>query len=116
MRGTGSPCREFLHVNDMADACQYVINLSNSKVEKHLTNYPSPCFLNVGTGKDCTIKELALIIKEQTGFQRKIVFDTSKPDGTRQKLLDVSHLNKFGWTAKIILEKDIKNAYKWYIQ
>ncbi len=114
--GTGFPCREFLHVDDMADACQHVMNLSNSKVEKHLTNYPSPCFVNVGTGKDCTIKELAMTIKEQMGFEGKIVFDTSKPDGTRQKLLDVSHLNKFGWTAKIILEKGIKNTYEWYIQ
>ena len=109
--GTGSPRREFLHVDDMADACLHVMSLSDAKIEKHLTNYPSPCFVNVGTGKDRTIKELALIIKEQVGFQGKLVFDTSKPDGTPQKLLDVSHLGKFGWTAKITLEKGIKDTY-----
>jgi len=112
--GTGSPRREFLHVDDMADACLHVMNLSDNQVEQHLTNYPSPCFVNVGTGKDCTIKELALIIKREVEFQGELIFDTSKPDGTPQKLLDVSYLGKLGWNTKITLEKGIKDTYKWY--
>ena len=113
--GTGSPRREFLHVDDMIDACQHVMNLSDAEVEKHLTNYPSPCFVNVGTGKDCTIKELAMIIKEQVGFQGNLVFDTSKPDGTPQKLLDVSRLDRLGWRANILLRDGVKDAYEWFI-
>ena len=112
--GTGTARREFLHVDDMADACQYVMNLSDAKIGKHLTNYPSPCFVNVGTEKDCTIKELALTIRKQVGFEGNLVFDTFKPDGTPQKLLDVSHLGKLGWTTKITLEKGIKSTYKWF--
>ena len=112
--GTGSPRREFLHVDDMADACRHVMCLSDSKVEKHLTNYLSPCFVNIGTGKDCTIKELALIIKKQTEFQGEIMFDTSKPDGTLQKLLDVFRINSLGWKAKIILRDGVKNTYQNY--
>lgn len=114
--GTGSPRREFLHVDDMSDACLHVMNLSDSKVEKHLTNYPAPCFVNVGTGKDCTIKELAMTIKEQVGFQGKLVFDISKPDGTPQKLLDVSRLASLGWQAETLLENGIKDTYDWFIR
>jgi GDP-L-fucose synthase len=113
--GTGSPKREFLHVDDMADACQHVMNLSDVKVEKYLTNYPYPCFVNVGTGKDCTIKELAMTIKEQVGFQGNFVFDTSKPDGTPQKLLDVSRFDSLGWRAHIVLRDGVKDAYEWFI-
>jgi len=113
--GTGSPCREFLHVDDMADACQHVMNLSDAKVEKHLINYPSPCFVNVGTGKECTIKELAMTIKEQVEFQGNLVFDTSKPDGTPQKLLDVYRLDSLGWRARILLRDGVKDAYQWFV-
>jgi len=113
--GTGSPRREFLHVDDMADACQHVMNLSDAKVEKHLCNYPFPCFVNVGTGKDCTIKELAMTIKKQVGFQGNLVFDASKPDGTPQKLLDVSRLDSLGWRASIVLRDGVKDAYEWFV-
>jgi GDP-L-fucose synthase len=98
----------------MVDACQHVMNLSDAKVEKHLINYPSPCFVNVGTGKDCTIKELAMTVKEQVGFQGNLVFDTSKPDGTPQKLLDVSRLDSLGWKARILLQDGVKDAYEWF--
>jgi len=112
--GTGSPKREFLHVDDMADAGIYIMSLPDNKVDKTLINYPAPCFVNVGSGTDCTIKELAMIIKEMTGFQGELVFDTNKPDGTPQKLLDISSLSDLGWQAEISLSKGIKTTSEWY--
>ena len=112
--GTGSPRREFLHVDDMADACIFVMNLDDKAVADHLTAYPTPCFLNVGVGKDATIKELANTIKDIVGFKGDLAFDTSKPDGTPQKLLDVSRLAQLGWTAKISLADGIAQTYEWY--
>ncbi|WP_022663761.1 GDP-L-fucose synthase family protein [Desulfospira joergensenii] len=114
--GTGSPRREFLHVDDMADASVYVMLMDDSDIGIHLTSYPSPCFVNVGTGADCTIRELALIVKDQVGFKGELVFDTTKPDGTMLKLLDVSRLADLGWKAKIPLEKGIAKTYEWYKQ
>jgi len=114
--GTGSPRRELLHVDDMADACVHVVSLPDAVIDAHLTNYPSPCFVNVGTGKDCTIKELAMLIKKQTGFKGSLEFDTSKPDGTPLKLLDVSRLEDLGWKAKMSLETGVKGTYDWFIR
>ena len=111
--GTGSPMREFLHVDDMADASVFIMSLPDSTVDRHLTSYPSPCFVNVGTGTDCTIKDLALIIKKEVGFQGDLVFDSSKPDGTPKKLLDVSRLEELGWTASIPLGQGIRSTYNW---
>ncbi len=113
--GTGAARREFLHVDDMADASVHVMTLSDKKIDAQLINYPEPCFVNVGTGKDCTIKELALLVKEQVGFSGELVFDTTKPDGTMLKLLDVSRLEQMGWKAKISLKDGIKNSYEWYV-
>ena len=113
--GTGSPRREFLHVDDMAEGSIHVMLLPDIVVDQHLTNFPSPCFVNLGTGKDCTIKELALIIKEQVGYPGDLVFDSSRPDGTPQKLLDVSRLDALGWQAKISLESGIKDTYNWFM-
>jgi GDP-L-fucose synthase len=112
--GTGAPRREFLHVDDMADACVYIMNLENKIVDQHLTCYPDPCFVNVGTGTDCTIKELSMMIKKQVGFDGDLVFDTDKPDGTLRKLLNVDRLTMLGWTATITLESGIADTYKWY--
>ncbi len=112
--GTGSPRREFLHVDDMADGSIHVMHLSDDDVEKHLTNYPNPCFVNLGTGVDCTIKELAHIIKDIVEFKGSLFYDTSKPDGTPQKLLDVSQLKKLNWGAKISLRDGIENTYYWF--
>ncbi|NWH03713.1 GDP-L-fucose synthase family protein [Desulfobacter latus] len=112
--GTGSPRREFLHVDDMADASVYVMSLEDEVVEKHLTNYPSPCFVNVGTGTDLTIKELAMIVKEAVGFDGDLVFDTTKPDGTLRKLLNVDRLSRLGWTAEISIKQGIHATYTWY--
>ncbi len=112
--GTGSPKREFLHVDDMADACVFVMSLPDEDIDRHFINYPTPCFVNVGTGIDCTIKDLALKIKDQVGYKGDLVFDAAKPDGTPRKLLDVSRLRSLGWTASISLEQGIKTTYDWF--
>ena len=104
--GTGAPRREFLHVDDMADACVYLME-----------NYDAPDigeFVNIGLGKDVTIRELAELIGVIVGYSGDVVYDTTKPDGTPQKLLDVSRLHGLGWEAKILLRDGIKQAYEWY--
>ena len=101
--GTGTPRREFLHVDDLADAVIYLMN-----------NYDENEPLNIGTGKDITIKELAELIKEIVGYEGEIKFDTTKPDGTPRKLLDVSRLHATGWKHKIELREGIKQTYEWY--
>lgn len=103
--GTGKPKREFLHVDDLADAVVYLMD-----------NYNSSQIINIGTGKDISINELVKLIKKVTGFKGKIIKDTSMPDGTPQKLLDVSKLKKLGWKAKISLEEGIRQTYAWYLE
>lgn len=98
--GTGSPMREFLHVDDLADACFYLMN-----------NYNESGLVNIGCGKDVTIKQLAEIVKKTVGFEGEIIWDTTKPDGTPRKLMDVSKLSSFGWQASIELEKGIEMVY-----
>lgn len=101
--GTGSPMREFLHVDDLADACIFLMN-----------NYNLSEIVNVGTGKDITIKELANTIKEIVGFTGYIYFNTEMPDGTPRKLLDVSKIKEIGWSSKIELIEGISKTYKIY--
>lgn len=101
--GSGSPRREFLHVDDMASACLHL-----------LENYDGPEQVNVGTGSDVTIKELAELVAKVVGYSGHIEWDASKPDGTPRKLLDVSKLSSAGWTASIGLEEGIRNAVDWY--
>lgn len=113
--GTGAPMREFLHVDDMADASVSIISLPDNTLDRQLVSYPAPCFVNVGTGTDCTIKELALTIKKEVGFQGDLVFDSSKPDGTPKKLLDVSRLKDLGWSASIPLDTGIRSTYEWFM-
>ena len=103
--GTGSPKREFLHVDDMADASVFVME-----------NYNDRGFLNVGTGEDVTIKEVALTIQKMIGYTGKVIFDTSNPDGTPRKLLDMTKLHGLGWKHKISLEEGIKNTYEAYLE
>lgn len=110
--GTGKPRREFLYVDDMADACVYVMNLDDNKLSDELLQYPKPCFVNLGSGKDLSILELAKLVSEITGFNGKIVFDSSKPDGTMQKLLDVSRLTNLGWQSKTELKDGIRKAFE----
>ncbi len=99
--GTGSPLREFMHVDDLADACLYL-----------MLNYDGKLFVNAGTGVDVSIRELAEIVKRVTGFQGELLFDTSKPDGTPRKLMDVSRLNDMGWKHKIDLEDGVRMVYE----
>jgi len=101
--GTGTPRREFLHADDMADACLHL-----------LEHYDGPDQVNVGTGSDVTIREIAETIASVTGFTGETDWDTSKPDGTPQKLLDVSKLAEAGWTAKISLEEGMERTVAWY--
>jgi len=110
--GTGSPRREFLHVDDLADACLHIINLDD-QVYRSLISDTMPPLINIGCGKDNSIMEMALMIKKIIGFKGEIVFDTTKPDGTFQKLLDVSLLNKLGWKQMIPLEKGVADTYQW---
>ena len=101
--GTGSPRREFLHVDDLASACMFL-----------LENYDDDIALNVGCGKDVTIKELAELVAEIVGFQGDILWDHSKPDGTPRKLLDTTRINDLGWYPKIELSTGIRDTYDWY--
>ena len=103
--GTGSPMREFLYVDDLADASLFLMK-----------NYSGSGPVNIGTGRDISIRDLALMVKKITGFQGGIVFDNSKPDGTPRKLLDVSLLNSMGWQAMTGLEEGIRLTYEWYMQ
>ena len=112
--GSGKPRREFLHVDDMASACLYIMNL-NEKTYKANTK-PMLSHVNIGTGKDCTIRELAETIAKVTGFKGEIRFDPSKPDGTPRKLLDISRLNALGWEATISLEDGIRQTYQWFLE
>lgn len=103
--GTGSPKREFLYVDDLADACVFLMN-----------NYNGSEIVNIGTGEDVTIRELAETIRDATGFDGGIEWDTAKPDGTPRKLLDVSKLQGHGWKSKVGLKAGITETYKWYLE
>jgi len=102
--GTGSPRREFLHVDDLADACAFLLKLESP-----------PDWINIGVGEDVSIKELTETVAEVVGFQGKVVWDASKPDGTPRKLMDVSKLTALGWKAKIGLREGVKLAYESFL-
>ena len=112
--GSGTPRREFLHVDDMADACVSILSLDDKTAAQYFFSYPNPCFVNVGSGVDVTIRELAEMIRQAVGFDGRLVFDRSKPDGTPQKLLDVNRLQALGWQAQIGLQDGIQRTYAWY--
>ena len=101
MWGTGKPMREFLHADDLGDACVFLMN-----------NYNGEQFVNIGSGTDLTIKDLALLIKDIIGYKGEIVHDLTKPDGTPRKLMDVSYLHSLGWKHKIELPEGIKQVYE----
>jgi GDP-L-fucose synthase len=111
--GSGQPMREFLHVDDMAAASVYVMNLDDVAYQANTEAMLS--HINVGTGVDCTIRELAETMKRVVGFDGKLVFDTSKLDGTPRKLMDVSRLNALGWKADITLEAGLQQTYQWFL-
>jgi len=103
--GTGKVYREFLHVDDMADACVFLMQ-----------NYNSGNIINIGTGKDLTIKELAELVKKVSGFKGKIIWDTTKPDGTPKKQLDVTRLLSLGWKPTISLKEGVAREYQWFVE
>lgn len=111
--GSGTPMREFLHVDDMAAASVHVMNLDVTTYQAN--TQPMLSHINVGTGVDCTIRELAETIAKVTGFTGRLVWDTSKPDGTPRKLMDVSRLAGLGWRAGIGLEEGLNDAYRWFL-
>ncbi len=103
--GSGNPLREFLHVDDMADACVFLME-----------RYRGMEHVNIGTGKELTIRELALLIKEIVAYEGELIFNADKPDGTPRKLLDVSKLNSLGWKYNIELPDGISSTYKWFLE
>lgn len=115
--GTGTPKREFLYSEDMSDACVYLMNLPNDSFDGLLGNDESvsgkfePPLVNIGVGEDISIGELATLVKQVVGYTGEIIFDTSKPDGTPRKLMDVSRLNKLGWSAPTSLPAGLTRAY-----
>lgn len=112
--GSGKPKREFLHVDDMASACLHVMSLA---LELYQANTePMLSHINIGSGKDCSIEELALIMAEVVGFQGELVFDTSRPDGTMRKLMDVSRLGDLGWSSTISLRDGLAELHSWFVK
>jgi len=112
--GSGKPKREFLHVDDMASACIHIMELDQAEYQRH--TQPTLSHINIGSGIDCSIRELAEIMANITNFKGKLVFDTSKPDGTPRKLLDVSRLKNLGWQSSITLEEGLRNTYHWFLE
>jgi GDP-L-fucose synthase len=109
--GSGKPRREFLHVEDLAEACIFLIqNFNPSKDQNAL----GQIYCNIGTGVDLPVSELAHIVKEIVGFQGEIAWDTTKPDGVYQKLLDITKIKNVGWEPKIVLNDGIMQVYEWY--
>jgi len=113
--GSGTPKREFLYSDDMADACVYLMAMEEQIYTSLLTPNASP-LINIGTGKDLTIRELAEAIKEIVGCSAELVFDATKPDGTPRKLLDVSRLEKLGWKPAYSFAEGLNKTYEWYCQ
>jgi GDP-L-fucose synthase len=103
--GTGTPRREFLHVDDLADACVHLMN-----------HYEGEDLVNVGVGEDISIGELAVLVRDVAGYGGEIVYDRSKPDGTPRKLLDVSRLHDLGWRARTPLREGVRATYRWFLE
>jgi GDP-L-fucose synthase len=104
--GTGEPCREFLYVDDLAKACVHLVKNYDCRALGE--------FINVGTGEDISIKDLALLVKEIVGFRGSVAFDHTKPDGMPKKLLDISRIRGLGWKPEVGLREGIQEAYQWY--
>jgi len=112
--GSGKPMREFLHVDDMAAACIHVMNLTHAQLAGAVPN-PMCSHINVGTGHDVTIAELAMMMARVVGFEGSMEFDTSKPDGSPRKLMDVSRLSSLGWKYSVDLEQGLGMTYEWFL-
>ncbi len=109
--GSGTPRREFLHADDLADACLFLLNLPDKVYGELLSEAEAP-LVNIGTGEDITIRELAEMVQRVTGFEGRLVFDASKPDGTPRKLMDISRLHTLGWHHRIPLEEGLRDVYE----
>ena len=112
--GSGTPMREFLHVDDMAAASIHVMELAQEVLQEY--TQPMLSHINVGTGVDCTIRELAQTLAQVVGYKGRVVFDASKPDGTPRKLLDVTRLHQLGWYHEISLEAGLASTYQWFLE
>ena len=112
--GSGKPMREFLHVDDMADASIHIMDIDKKTLESEVD--PMLSHINIGTGTDITIKDVAQTIKEVVGFDGEIVFNTKMPDGTKRKLLDVSKIENLGWKPAITLKDGLKETYEWFLE
>lgn len=111
--GSGNPMREFLHVDDMAEASLFVLDLDDETYQRETE--PMLSHINVGSGTDVTIRELAETVAEVTGFKGQLAFDATKPDGAPRKLMDVSRLARLGWTATVPLKDGIRHTYEWFL-
>jgi len=114
--GTGTPCREFLHVDDLADAVTFLMNLPDDVYSSLLTHHSSPALINIGTGTEVTIRDLAMLVKETVGFAGDLLFDTSKPDGTPRKMTDPSLIHSLGWRHRTELKEGLRETYKWFLE
>lgn len=114
--GSGTPRRELLYVDDMAAGCLFLMEHPDEVIAPELLSYPKPCFVNLGTGEDITIRELAETVQRVVGYQGELVFDSTKPDGTPRKLQDVSRMHGMGWKHKVGLEEGIRLTYGWYLE
>lgn len=113
--GSGTPRRELLYVDDMADGCLHLMELPDEQIASELLSYPKPCFVNLGTGEDVTIRELAETVRSVVGYTGNLVFDSSKPDGTPRKLEDVSRMKTLDWQARVGLREGIQRTYEWFV-
>ncbi|HSO84526.1 GDP-L-fucose synthase [Thiocapsa sp.] len=111
--GSGTPMREFLHVDDMAEACIHVMELPETAYRE--ATQPMLSHINIGSGRDCTIRALAETIARVTGFQGRLTFDDTKPDGTPRKVLDIGLIRSLGWSPRIPLEEGIRDTYRWFL-
>lgn len=114
--GSGTPRRELLYVDDMAGGCMHLMELADEQIAPELLSYPKPCFVNLGTGEDVTIRELAETVSRVVGYSGNLVFDPTKPDGTPRKLQDVSRMHSLGWRHAIELEQGIRKTYEWFVE
>ncbi|WP_053552369.1 GDP-L-fucose synthase family protein [Desulfuromonas soudanensis] len=114
--GSGRPLREFLYIDEMADGSLFVMNLDESTLAEHLLRYPRPCFVNLGSGVEVSIRQLAETVREVVGYGGRLTFDASKPDGAPRKLLDVSAMKALGWEAKVSLRQGVEETYAWFLK
>jgi GDP-L-fucose synthase len=114
--GSGSPLREFMHVDDLAAAALFLMNLPDDTYSSLLSYHAAPALINVGSGEEISVSELALMVKGIVGFDGKLVFDTAKPDGTPRKLADSSRLHALGWRHRIALAEGVRDAYRWFVE